>query len=168
MALINVSPSSNTTLYSNANIKESGYTMDFKRKWVAAEKSENNGVCSRVLSDVEEMGGAKMKLRLSNEQSSLLEEKLKQKQVPRTCKSIHVIYLLLSLLSFVIRLSVLLSWFGRSNEILGILGIMIWAAVTKSMEIFLWYRFTEPMVVAMEYLCLGVPSHIPSRLGLFF
>jgi hypothetical protein len=55
------------------------------------------------------MGGAKMKLRLSNEQSSLLEEKLKQKQVPRTCKSIHVIYLLLSLLSFVIRLSVLLS-----------------------------------------------------------
>jgi hypothetical protein len=32
MALINVSPSSNTTLYSNANIKESGYTMGLQEK----------------------------------------------------------------------------------------------------------------------------------------
>jgi hypothetical protein len=57
--------------------------MDFKWKWVVAEESKKNKVCSRVLSDVEEEGGDKKNLKLSKEKCGLLEEILSKNKSPK-------------------------------------------------------------------------------------
>ena len=81
---IDASPSWNNTLYSNAINEESGYGLNFKRKWVAAEELKNNRVCSTILSDVaeEEASGKIKKIRLSKEQCSLMEESFSKNKTP--------------------------------------------------------------------------------------
>ena len=56
--------------------------MDLNRKWVAAGELENERLWSRVLSDVEELGRTKKKLKLSKEQCYLLEESFSKNNAP--------------------------------------------------------------------------------------
>ena len=57
-------------------------SAQIKRKRRDGDELENDRVCSRVLSDVEEEGCSRKKLRLSREQCALLEECFRKNRAP--------------------------------------------------------------------------------------